>query len=228
MTTAVLDKVLAAVAAQQAEAETSFRTLAELIAGGDEPEPGDVAAVLRDAGRSVEDLRSAVAVVVRRRELRDRIDTEPEIKARQDELRQLIEAADAELNEASMRHGKTVVPILAELERLDGDIREVGRATAELRDLLPVGVKVEIERLRQAAQDARDEAIEAGKGIQGLEAIVQHAERDDYELSTTETKERLRKAQEALAQGRLTAAEREAEAEAALAEFKAAEAAAVA
>jgi len=226
--TAILDKVLAAVAERQAEAETAFRDLAETIAAGDEPTAGAVAAVLRDAARSCEDLREAVGVVTRRQELRNRIDTEPEVKARQDELRQLIEAADAELSEATMRHGKTVVPILAELERLDQEVREILKAETELRSLLPTEIKAEIERLRQAAQDARDASIAAGKGIQGLEAIVQHAERDVYELSTTETKERLRKAQEALAQGRLTAAEREAEAEAALAEFKAAEAAAVA
>lgn len=225
--TAILDKVLAAVAERQAEAETAFRDLAETIAAGDEPTAGAVAAVLRDAGRSAEALREAVGVVTRRQELRNRIDTEPEVKARQDELRQLIEAADAELSEATMRHGKTVVPILAELERLDQEVREILKAETELRSLLPTEIKAEIERLRQAAEAARDAAIAAGKGIQGLEAIVQHAERDVYELSTTETKERLRKAQEALAAGRLTAAEREAAAAAALAEFRAAEAAAV-
>jgi len=228
MTTAVLDKVLAAVAAQQAEAETSFRTLAELIGAGDEPTAADVAEILAAAHKTAADLRAAVGVVERRRELRDRIDTEPTVRARQDELRRLIEAADQALADANMEHGRRVVPLLSEMERLDQEVLEIGRAKSEWWGILPAEVKAGIERLRQAAQHSRDESIAAGKQIQGFEAILQHAERDVFEGDTPETRERLQRAQEALAQARLTAAERDAEAEAALAEFKAAEAAAVA
>lgn len=216
-------RIIDVLVGQRQTAEDRFSALAEAIAAGDEPEPVEAAEVLRDAGRSVEDLDQRVRVLQRRRELREVCQRRPGIEARQRELQAAIRAADGVLAEATMQHGKEVVPLLCELENCEEGLRRIGAAKAEYVSLADPEVKAEVERLRQAAQDAQTAVVEATKTIHGCEAIVQHRERDDYECSTPTTVERLRQAAEALAAAKLDKAEREAAAQEALDEFKKAE-----
>jgi hypothetical protein len=122
---ALLDKIAGRQERSEAKAQDDFRKLADRLAaeGGKEPSEAEVTAALAAAGKTIGELREAVQLTRKRRELQSKLAASEGAEKEIDGLREKIRAADAELDAAEQKHAETVFP-------LDARLREIAAAGA--------------------------------------------------------------------------------------------------
>jgi predicted nucleic acid-binding Zn-ribbon protein len=109
-----------------------FRGLVVQIANGKEPDADRVAQVLRDTGKSLDDLRQAVETLGRRRELRAKLDGLPKLARERRDVERQMAAADRELEEAEKRHYDITEPLKMRLAELKDSMWAAEQARNEL------------------------------------------------------------------------------------------------
>jgi hypothetical protein len=148
---------------QRERQAAGFRELVVEIADGNEPNADVVSQVLRDADQSHDDLREAVELLQRRREIRKKWDHIPDLMTQRRELERQMAEADRELETAERKHYMTVNPIGAELEQLKEATWEGEKAKQELWDTCTdpmllgqlADVQLRLAKRREEATDLR-------------------------------------------------------------------------
>ena len=69
-----IEQLSSAEEAANLETASAFRDLARQIGDGDEPDTNEVARILKDAGKTIDDLQAAIELYERRKSLRKRLD----------------------------------------------------------------------------------------------------------------------------------------------------------
>ena len=166
----MIDRIVGKQRERQVARAADFRDVVVQIADGKEPDADFVAQVLHEAGKSVEDLRQAVELLHRRRDLRQKLDSVPRLMAQRQEIERKIAAANCDLEAADQRHTEAVVPLQAELADLREQTFAGDQARGELQrtcadpDLLArladvtaklQGARQEVDDMRKAMHDYR-------------------------------------------------------------------------
>jgi chromosome segregation ATPase len=148
--------------------EADFRRIVVQIANGKEPDADRVARVLSDTGKSLDDLRQAVEILNRRRELRAKLDSIPNLTAKREDVEQQLAAADRDLEDAEKRHYDLTEPLRMRITELKEAIwaAEQARnelcgdsAASDLQDRL-AAVQTRLNAARTQASDLRRAAAE--------------------------------------------------------------------
>lgn len=135
---------------------SDFNALVAMIADNREPDVGAVDAALTTAGMTLADLESAVAALVKRRELRAVYEAGPKAEAERPKIDAKLAAARAELEAAQQRYDSVVAPLHAKLREIERAEDAARNAADELRKSCTDAAKLE----RYAAVVA---ALEAGE-----------------------------------------------------------------
>lgn len=198
-----LSTLIERIAGKQQEREQAraadFRGIVQQIAAGKEPDADRVDAVLREAGKTLDDLREAVERLQARRRLREQLDGLPKLAAERREIEKQIAAADNTLADAEQKHAEVTAPLHARLVQ----VREASWAAesaktqlvqtctdpalvAQKRDveLQLTQARKEVSDLRNAISDYRDRARnehglaeQAQRIVHGEQQVQEHQER---------------------------------------------------
>jgi hypothetical protein len=114
----LLDKIAGRQSARTNRRLADFKELVRAVADGQDPDADLVDGVLNDCGKTVDDLREAVELLVRRRALRASFDALPKIAKEREAVVRQIAAADRALQEAEDRHDEVTAPLYARVQEL--------------------------------------------------------------------------------------------------------------
>jgi hypothetical protein len=114
----LLEKITKKHRERQTNRVSEYLDLVRSISDEEEPDPDHVDQVLRDCGKSFEDLRQAVLVRQQRKDLRAQLDRITELQKERPKLEKQVAAADRELEEAENRHAAVTAPLNARLEEI--------------------------------------------------------------------------------------------------------------
>lgn len=132
--TTILDSIFNKQKERQAARAADFRDIVIQIADGNEPDAEFVAQVLHEAGKSLDDLKKAVELLQRRRQLRQKWDAIPNLTNQRHDVEQQMAEADRELEAAESKHYATMNPLSAQLDQLRAATQEGENAKRELSD----------------------------------------------------------------------------------------------
>jgi len=132
--TALLDKIAGRQHERRQAREADFRQLVVQIADGQEPDAETIEHVLGGNQKTIDDLRAAVELLQRRRDLRRVMDSEPNWAEERADIQKQIAEADRIFNQADAKHDETVDPLHARLRQIKALISEADDARLELWD----------------------------------------------------------------------------------------------
>lgn len=130
--TTLLEKIAGRHQERQQSRKADYRSLVTAIADGKEPDPELVDQILADSSKSLDDLRTAVELLTKRRELRRAVDQQPKLQMEREQIDKQIQRADAELTAAEQRHQETTYPLLCRRDEIRDAMMEADRAKREL------------------------------------------------------------------------------------------------
>ena len=178
--------------------------------------------MLREAGKTLDDLREAVERLQARRRLREQMDELPKLAAERQEIEKQLAAADNILADAEQQHSEVTAPLRARLVQ----IREASWAAesaktqlvqtcdepalvAQMRDVEAklTQARKDVSDLRNTINDYRDRARNesalaerAQRIVHGEEQVKEHQERAKrYERSADGCQAQLLRAEKAVA-----------------------------
>jgi chromosome segregation ATPase len=128
----LLDKIAGRHQQRQQARKADFRSLVAQVADGKEPDADEVDRILRDNGKTLDDLRAGVEVLLKRRALRQALDQKPKLAKERERIEREIEDANRQLEEAETRHNDVTNPLFARLEEIKHGMNETIRAAQEL------------------------------------------------------------------------------------------------
>lgn len=128
----LLDKIAGHHRQRVHERKADFQNLVRQVADGNEPDADYVDAVLADSGRSINDLRTAVEALAKRRQLRATVDRMPELLAQRKDIERRIAEADRAFEEADALHTETLAPLSAQFDQIKHEMSEAENAKREL------------------------------------------------------------------------------------------------
>lgn len=118
MSVEVLTRLTSELAEADAEAAQEFRDLVVRVANADETDSAaDVRRILRDAGKTADDLSDAVTRRQRRIELADQLQQARATEAERSVIQEKIKMANADLEAAQQRYEATVAPLQLQLSQ---------------------------------------------------------------------------------------------------------------
>jgi chromosome segregation ATPase len=161
----------------QAEIAQSYRGVVLQIADGLEPDPRIVAAALRDAGKSIEDLQAAVETLLKRRQLRERFDQIPKLKKQFAKVEGKIKEEAEAFQQVETKHADAIDILADERRRIVQQLNEAEKAKRELWETIT------------------DEALLARRDELAAAISAKHKELNDARETFDNRKERLRQAQ---------------------------------
>lgn len=135
--TSLLDKIAGRQQQRRKAYEADFRQLVVQIADGNEPDPEVIEDVLAASQKTVDDLREAVELLNRRRELRRAVDGVRKLEEERKRIEGAIAEADRIFNDANARHDATVDPLGIRLKQIKTLTSEADRARQELYSTCP-------------------------------------------------------------------------------------------
>lgn len=130
--TKLLDKIAGRHQERQQNRKADYRSLVTAIADGKEPDPELVDQILTDSGKALDDLRTAVELLTKRRELRRAVDQESKLMKEREQIDRRIQQAGAELTAAEQRHQEATHPLLCRRDEIRDALFEAERAKREL------------------------------------------------------------------------------------------------
>ena len=110
----------------------NYRSLVKQVADGKDPDADEVDRVLTDNDKTVDDLRTAVELLLKRRELRRALDQKPKLAKERKQIEQQLEKANQQLELAETRHTEITDPLYVRLEEIRLAKTEADRALQEL------------------------------------------------------------------------------------------------
>jgi len=119
---------------RQFERHAAYRELVHAVAAGREPDADVVADVLRDTGKTLDDLQADVLLLERRREMRQKMDALPKLAAERKRIEMKIAEADRVLDVAEQQHEQETSPLHFRLEEIKKAVREGDSAQRQLVD----------------------------------------------------------------------------------------------
>ena len=203
----LIERVVGKQRKREAARAADFRHLVAEVVDGCEPDADHVEAILRDAGKSLDDLREAAERLAHRRRLREQWDRLPELAAERTEIEAKIAAADAALDEAEQRHTDVTGPLhfrlrqgrdaMMEADAVKRQLHDTctdAALLAELRDVLArlSATDREATECRDAARAERDRALVARSAVERAKRIL--GGEDQVEEHQARVKEYERKA----------------------------------
>jgi methyl-accepting chemotaxis protein len=161
-----------------------FRGLVRAIAEGKEPDADRVDTVLHDAGRTLDDLRSAVERLQKRRAMKAQLDTMPKLEAEKADLEAKIGKAAEVLSAAEAKFTETVNPLRWRLDAIKSELHQTWSLTQALVESCPYPELAERARqIDQARTETHDEATRLHREIEEhVKAISQY--KSQAEMST--------------------------------------------
>lgn len=130
--TKLFDKIAGRHQERQQHRKADHRSLVTAIADGKEPDPELVDQILADNNKSLDDLRTAVELLTKRRELRKAVDQQAKLMKEREQIDRRIQQAGAELTAAEQRHQEATHPLLCRRDEIRDALFEAERAKREL------------------------------------------------------------------------------------------------
>jgi len=119
---------------RQSERHAAYRELVQDVAAGREPDADVVADVLRDNGKTLDDLQADVMLLERRREMRQKMDDVPKLAAERKRIEKQIAEADRVLDLAEQQHEQETSPLHFRPEEIKRETRDGDAAQRQLVD----------------------------------------------------------------------------------------------
>ena len=126
---ALLEKIAGHQHERDQARQDDFRGIVAQIADGKEPDAELVDRVLREAGKSLDDLRKAAELLHKRRTLYEQVARMPKLAAEREEVQAKLAVANQALKQAEKQHDETTAPLRARL----WEIKEATWAGASAR-----------------------------------------------------------------------------------------------
>jgi len=146
------DKLAGRTKAAHESSESTWFKLVKDLADGKEPNFDRVAEGLADLDRTQDDLQKAVELLLRRRELKAKVDAVPALHAERDANERKVEAANAEFEKARKKHDDIVGPLVRRNRQL-ADAIDDGENTARRELIRTCPYEVAIEKLKLIEAD---------------------------------------------------------------------------
>ncbi|MEQ8789527.1 MAG: hypothetical protein RIC55_24750 [Pirellulaceae bacterium] len=132
--TELLDRIAMRQKQREQRHVSDYRSLVAQIADGQEPDPDDVSHILADVGRTVDDLRASVDLLLRRRSLKQTYDLLPALTRERADIEKRISTANAALEKAEQTHETTTYPLFGRLNQIKHAVADADRARTALVD----------------------------------------------------------------------------------------------
>ncbi len=116
---------------QQAR-KADFKSLVQSVANGHEPDPDEVERVLAETGKTLEDLRHAVELFLKRRARKKAVDQQSKLEREREQLEKQLIQANNTLTAAEQKHKETTDPLLGQRDCIRDQMLEIDRAKSEL------------------------------------------------------------------------------------------------
>jgi hypothetical protein len=133
MSLSVLDKIAERFKTRKRKQATGYNDGVRRVATGEDVDPGKIAELLDDSGKTFEQFETDVKLYQRRATLVDLINSAPALRAEEAKIRQDMAAADEKLRLADGEHTATVIPLAARLDEIAETRRRAEEAKHELR-----------------------------------------------------------------------------------------------
>lgn len=164
--TTLLDKIAGRHQERQQSRKADYRSLVTAIADGKEPDPELVDQILSDSGKSLDDLRTAVELLTKRRELRHAVDQQPKLLKEREQIDRQIQKANADLAAAEQRHQEATHPLLCRRDEIRDAMLESERAKRELeRTCTDEDLLAELASTAVKLANLRNQAAELERSI---------------------------------------------------------------
>jgi hypothetical protein len=192
---ALIDTILGKQQKRQEAQLADFLGIVTQVANGKEPDADRVAQVLRDTGKSVDDLRQAVETLQRRREARAKLDTLPKLTAERRDAERQIADADRDLELAEKRHYDLTEPLKMRITELKDAIWAAEQARNELcGDTADADLRARLADVQAQLNAVRTQADEMRKSVAEFRTWAsidrQKAERAGFEGEANAASER--------------------------------------
>lgn len=211
--TAILTEILGDVAALESDGLKQYEALARSIQAGEKTSAADVLAILRAAGKTTTDLTTLVDILNHRAKLRAAIAEESQLSERAAELRQQVEAANAELQKHVDAHQAQCFPLQSELGRIRDRRDAIGLPHMELMRTCPSEeLKQKQVANRRQLQSAQQAVTAASDNLNRMKAHRHSHNYLHFEDTRPETESAIKRCEERLQAAQLQAAELENEA----------------
>jgi len=121
----LLDKITTRHRERQQDRVTEYLALVGQIVAEEEPDPDEVERILREAGKTFDDLQKSVLLRRERHELRAQLDRCIELQTHRPKLEQQVAAADRELEQGRAKHNQVTAPLYAQLQEIKTAAHEI-------------------------------------------------------------------------------------------------------
>jgi chromosome segregation ATPase len=186
-----------------------FRALVRSIGTGKEPDADQVDRVLRDTGKSLDDLRASVELYQRRFALRAQINSLPKLEAERREIEQKIARAVQALETAERLYDETTYPLTGRLEILKQAMFDAERARQEMVETCPYAeLRENLHDLERRRTEAHDRAFKLRQTISDCRGWAQ-ADRDQLPHALSAEKEQALRARAEHHEAKVTRFEKE-------------------
>jgi predicted nucleic acid-binding Zn-ribbon protein len=160
-----------------------FRSLVRAIAAGQEPDAEHVDGVLTVSGKTLDDLKQAVELYQKRKDMKAQLDTVPALDAEEAEINKRIGKAREVFDAARTKFEEEVNPLRWRREQIAAERIEAMRLPQQLVATCPYEELVErlkaTERAWREAHAEKDrldrELVELRKSVQGLREYAENA-----------------------------------------------------
>jgi phospholipase/lecithinase/hemolysin len=187
MVSTALDRVLSDQLEIPAQAGRRFSDLVRQIADGQEADRVDVAAILSAAKKSPADLRDAVMLLGRRRELRKAIAAAGAgVATMRAEIEAAIRAADEVLAVVQREHAAAVGPLVARLDDLTALELAASAAKSDLIRTCDPRIRGRMETTRKRLEQLQKEAREVDKLLTDARDLLRSMRSEPHRFGSTD------------------------------------------
>ena len=169
----VIDRIEAAERQADAEATAAFDALVARVAGGDEPDVDEAAAVLANAGKTPADLRSAVNRTQGRQHLVERRLAGQQAEAEAADIDKQLGRLAAEFEAAQRRYAAAVQPLQQRKVQLDMTKAIGFEAEQRLRQTAPEHLAKKIKNLAAERSLIRQRRNQLAKDLEDMREAAQ-------------------------------------------------------
>ena len=95
------------------------------MADGQEPNPDDIERILSETGKTLDDLKNAVELFLKRRALKATIDQQPKLKKEREQIEKQIGQASDVLTAAEKKYKEITDPLLCQRDYIRDQMLEI-------------------------------------------------------------------------------------------------------
>lgn len=181
----LIDKIVGKQQERAQAREADYLAIVQQIAAGKEPDADRVDALLREAGKTLENLTEDVERLQQRHRLREQVDELPRLAAERQQVEKQIAAADEALADAEQTHAEVTAPLAARVVEL----REAMWAAEAAKRQLAEGctdpvllahkrdIESQLDRLRRDSVNLRNAISDSRDRARNEQALAEQAQR---------------------------------------------------